>query len=290
MKHLASLLAAGASLLLLADAQAQTRLRLPQLSPTTFIRQNFSTSYISLTYARPSLRGREVFGKLEPYGTVWRTGANSITKVRFGEDVSIGGQAVPAGTYALLSIPDKKEWTFILNRDTAQWGAYDYKQAQDVLRVKAKPTSLAAPVETMALTIENLKPTSADLVLSWDRTRVALPITANPDPIVMAQIQEAMKGEKKPYISAAQYYYNNDKDLNQAVAWLDESIKATPGPDNYYAYYWKAKVLQKQGKKTEAIAAARQSLTLVKDEKNELARNEYIRLNEQVLAEAGVKK
>jgi hypothetical protein len=204
MKHLASLLAAGASLLLLADAQAQTRLRLPQLSPTTFIRQNFSTSYISLTYARPSLRGREVFGKLEPYGTVWRTGANSITKVRFGEDVSIGGQAVPAGTYALLSIPDKKEWTFILNRDTAQWGAYDYKQAQDVLRVKAKPTSLAAPVETMALTIENLKPTSADLVLSWDRTRVALPITANPDPIVMAQIQEAMKGEKKPYISAAQ--------------------------------------------------------------------------------------
>ena len=169
MKHALHLLAAG--LLLTTVAQAQTRLSIPPLSPTTHIHQNFSTSYIDLTYSRPSLRGRTAFGGVVPYGTVWRTGANTITKVRFGEEVKINGQAVPAGAYALLAIPDAKEWTFILNRDTAQWGTYEYKQVLDVLRVKAKPTRLAAPIETMSLTVENLRPASADLVITWTARR-----------------------------------------------------------------------------------------------------------------------
>ena len=286
MKHALHLLAAG--LLLATAAQAQTKLTIPPLSPTTHIHQNFSTSYIDLTYSRPSLRGRVAFGNLVPNGTVWRTGANTITKVRFGEEVKINGQAVPAGAYALLTIPDAKEWTFILNRDTAQWGTYEYKQALDVLRVKAKPTRLAAPVETMSLTVENLRPASADLVISWDRTQVALPITADPDRIVMGQIEQAMKGEKKPYITAAQYYYNSGKDLTPAIGWLDEFIKTNP--NEYYGYYWKAKLLQKQGKNKEAIEAANKSLELVKLDKNEVSKAEYIRLNQEVLAAAGAKK
>ncbi|ALW85847.1 hypothetical protein AUC43_12535 [Hymenobacter sedentarius] len=285
MKHFVPLLATG--LLLASAAQAQTKLTAPPLSPSTHIRQSFSTSYIELTYSRPSLRGRVAFGNLVPNGTVWRTGANTITKVRFGEEVKINGQTVPAGAYALLTIPDAKEWTFILNRDTAQWGTYEYKQALDVLRVKAKPTKLAAPVETMSLTVENLRPNAADLVVSWDRTQVALPITADPDRIVMGQIQEAMKGEKKPYITAAQYYYNTGKDLTPAIGWIDEAIKAKP---DYYSYYWKAKLLQKQGKNKEAIEAANKSLELVKADKNEVSRTEYTRLNQEVLTAAGAKK
>ena len=286
MKHFFSLLATG--LLLASAAQAQTKLTVPPLSPATHIRQDFSTSYIDLTYSRPSLRGRVAFGKLVPNGTVWRTGANTVTKVRFGEEVKIGGQAVPAGAYALLAIPDAKEWTFILNRDTAQWGTYAYKPDLDVLRVKAKPTKLAAPVETMSLTVENLRPASADLVVSWDRTQVALPITADPDRIVMAQIQEAMKGEKKPYMTAVQYYFNAGKDLTPALGWLDEYIAANP--TRYNGYYWKGKLLQKQGKNEDAIAAANKSLELLKDDKNVVARDEYIRLNQEVLAAAGAKK
>ncbi|HEX8506489.1 MAG TPA: DUF2911 domain-containing protein [Hymenobacter sp.] len=285
MKHFVPFLATG--LLLATAAQAQTKLTAPPLSPATHIRQSFSTSYIDLTYSRPSLRGRAAFGNLVPNGTVWRTGANTITKVRFGEEVKINGQAVPAGAYALLTIPDAKEWTFILNRDTAQWGTYEYKQALDVLRVKAKPTKLAAPVETMALTVENLRPNAADLVVSWDRTQVALPVTADPDRLVMAQIEQAMKGEKKPYITAAQYYYNTGKDLTPAIAWVEEAIKANP---SYYGYYWKAKLLQKQGKTKEAIEAANKSLELVKTDKNEVSKAEYTRLNQEVLAAAGGKK
>ncbi|HEX8327517.1 MAG TPA: DUF2911 domain-containing protein [Hymenobacter sp.] len=280
MKHFVPLLASG--LLLAATAHAQTKLTAPPLSPATHIRQSFSTSYIDLTYSRPSLRGRAAFGNLVPNGTVWRTGANTITKVRFGEEVKINGQAVPAGAYALLTIPDAKEWTFILNRDTAQWGTYQYKQALDVLRVKAKPTKLAAPVETMSLTVENLRPNAADLVVSWDRTQVALPITADPDRIVMGQIEQAMKGEKKPYITAAQYYFNAGKDLTPALGWVDEFIKANP--TSYYGYYWKAKLLQKQGKNKDAIEAANKSLEMVQTDKNEVSKAEYIRLNQEVLA------
>ena len=285
MKYALQFLAAG--LLLVPTAQAQTKLTAPPLSPATHIRQEFSTSYIDLTYSRPSLRGRVAFGNLVPNGTVWRTGANTVSKVRFGEEVKINGQAVPAGAYSLLTIPDVKEWTFILNRDTAQWGTYEYKPALDVLRAKAKPTKLATAVETMSLTVENLRPNAADLVISWDRTQVALPLTADPDRIVMAQIQEAMKGEKKPYYTAAQYYYNTGKDLTPAIGWLDEAIKAQP---TYYGYYWKAKLLQKQGKNKEAIEAANKSLELVKADKNDVSKTEYMRLNQAVLMAAGSRK
>lgn len=274
--------------LLAPAAQAQTKITAPSLSPATHIRQEFSTSFIDLTYSRPSLRGRVAFGQLVPNGIVWRTGANTVTKVRFGEEVKINGQAVPAGAYALLTIPDAKEWTFILNRDTAQWGNYDYKPALDVLRAKARPIRLVTAVETMALTVENLRPAAADLVISWEHTQVALPITADPDRIVMAQIQTAMKEAKPPYITAAQYYYNTGKDLTPAIGWFDEYIKANP--TEYYGYYWKAKLLQKQGRNKEAIIAANKSLELVKVDKNEVSRTEYTRLNQEVLTAAGAKK
>jgi hypothetical protein len=267
--------------------QAQQALRIPVASPAVRIHHDFSVSFVELSYSRPSKKGREIFGKLEPYGQVWRTGANTNTKIRFGEEVKFGGQTVPAGTYALFSIPGPKEWTFILNRDTAQWGAYTYKPEMDVVRVKAVPTALRDPAETMSLTLENLKPSAADLTLRWDKTQVSVPLTADSDAQVEAQIAQAMQGEKKPYITAAQYYYNNNKDLNQALTWLDASIKQQP---SYYAYYWKARVLQKAKRPDEATAAAKQSLELVKAEKTPSIKEEYVRLNQQLLADIGAKK
>ncbi|AMJ65262.1 DUF2911 domain-containing protein [Hymenobacter sp. PAMC 26628] len=276
--------------LLAPAAHAQTTLTIPQASPAVRVRQAFSTSFVELHYARPSLRGRVAFGGLVPYGQVWRAGANAVTTIHFGEEVKVAGQAVPAGTYALLAIPGKTDWMIILNRDTAQWGAYDYKQSLDVLRVSAKAAQLAAPQETLSLSLENLRPAAADLVLAWDRAVVRVPLTANPDPIVLAQIREAMKGTKKPYVAAAQYYYDsNQPDLTPALGWFDEFIKTNPD-DAFYGYYWRAKLLLKQGKKQEAIAAANKSLELVKTDKNEISRAEYTRLNQGVLAEASGKK
>lgn len=279
-------LAGGLCCLSLADVHAQ-QLRLPAMSPTVRLREDFSTSYVELTYARPSKRGREVFGKLVPYGEVWRTGANSSTRIHFGEDVKFGGQNVPAGTYALFTIPDAKEWTFILNKDTSQWGAYDYRPELDLLRVTAKPRTSSTALESFSLQLENLQPEAAELTLRWDKVRVSVPIVADPDARIMAQIQQAMQGDKKPYFAAAQYYYSTGKDLNQAISWLDEAIKQQP---SYYAYYWKGKMLQKADRKTEAAEAARQSLALVKTEKNPRTKDEYNRLNEQLIKEVGGKR
>ena len=281
---------AALALLLASAAQAQTRLTLPQPSPAVQTREAFSTTFVELNYSRPSLRGRTAFGGLVPYDKVWRTGANTVTKIRFGEAVTLGGQAVPAGTYALLTIPGKADWTFILNRDTAQWGAYEYKPSLDVLRVSAKATKLPTPQESLRLSLENLRPAAADLTLAWERTQVSLPLTANPDPLVLAQIKAAMQEDKKPYVAAAQYYYNsNQPDLTPAVGWLDEFIKTTPA-SAYYGYYWKAKLLQKQGKNPEAAAAARRSLDALAANKNDIARDEYTRLNVQLLSEVGGRK
>lgn len=279
---------AGCALLLASATRAQTPLNLPQPSPAVKIREAFSTTFVELSYARPSLKGRTAFGGLVPYDQVWRTGANTVTKIRFGEAVTLGGQPVPAGTYALLTIPGRADWTLILNRDTAQWGAYEYKPSLDVLRLPAKATKLASPQETLRISLENLRPAAADLTLAWERVQVSVPLVGNPDPLVLAQIRAAMQGEKKPYLAAAQYYYNsNQPDLTPAVGWLDEAIKASP---NFSYYYWKAKLLQKQGKNQEAGAAARKSLDALATSKNEVAKDEYTRLNTQLLAEVKGKK
>ena len=289
MKTAVFLTTAALAALLAPAAQAQVKLTVPQPSPATKTREAFSTSFVELNYSRPSLKGRTAFGGLVPYNEVWRTGANTVTKIRFGEPVQLAGQAVPAGTYALLTIPGKSDWTIILNRDTAQWGAYEYKQSLDVLRVQAKATKLASPQESLRLSLENLQPAAADLTLAWERTQLSLPLTANPDPIVLAQIQEAMKGDKKPYVTAAQYYYNsNQRDLTPAIGWLDEYIKTTPA-SAYYGYYWKAKLLQKQGKNAEAGAAARKSLDALSVDKNEVSKAEYTRLNMQLISEVAKK-
>lgn len=289
MKTAVFLTTAALAALLAPAAQAQVKLTVPQPSPATKTREAFSTSFVELNYSRPSLKGRTAFGGLVPYNEVWRTGANTVTKIRFGEPVQLAGQAVPAGTYALLTIPGKSDWTIILNRDTAQWGAYEYKQSLDVLRVQAKATKLASPQESLRLSLENLQPAAADLTLAWERTQVSLPLTANPDPIVLAQIQEAMKGDKKPYVTAAQYYYNsNQRDLTPAIGWLDEYIKTSPA-SAYYGYYWKAKLLQKQGKNAEAGAAARKSLDALSVDKNEVSKAEYTRLNMQLISEVAKK-
>jgi hypothetical protein len=290
MKTASFFATAALAALLAPAAQAQVKLTVPQPSPATKTREAFSTSFVELNYSRPSLRGRTAFGGLVPYGEVWRTGANTVTKIRFGEEVKLAGQTVKAGTYALFTIPGKADWTIILNRDTAQWGSYEYKQSLDVLRVTAKATKLASPQESLRLSLENLQPAAADLTLAWERTQVSLPLIANPDPIVLAQIQEAMKGEKKPYFTAAQYYYNsNQPNLTPALGWLDEFNKANPN-EAFEGYYWKAKVLQKQGKNAEAGAAARKSLDALSAYKNEVIKAEYTRLNTQLLAEVSGKK
>jgi Protein of unknown function (DUF2911) len=257
-------------------ANAQ-QLHTPAPSPTQVIKQDFSLSNIEISYSRPGMKGRKIFGDLVPYGQVWRTGANSATTITFGEDVSFGGQKVAAGKYGLLTIPGEKEWTIILSKQLDVTNASAYKQDQDVVRIQTKPVQIPATIENFMITFDEIKPTSLELELLWDKTLVSVPVTTDIDAKIMGDIDAAMKTDKPPYAQAAQYYLDNGKDLNQALEWFNKGI--ADSPEAYWLYYQKARTLAKLNKKQDAIDAANKSIELAKAAKN----NDYVVLNEKLL-------
>ena len=254
----------------------------PQPSSSQTITQGFGLGTITLSYSRPNTKGRKIFGYVEPYDKVWRTGANSATVIKFSDDVSLEGNKVPAGEYGLFSIPGENQWTIILSKKPKQWGAYTYNQGDDYLRFTVKPVKLPRPVETFTLAFENMYPTSGELHLLWENTFLAIHMTCDIDPKVMAGIDSAMKTDKKPYYDAVIYYWNNNKDMNQALEWANQ-LEKIPGMPPMVAKLWKARVLLKKGDKSAAITTAQEGVKAA----TEMKSDEYVRLNTEVIAEAG---
>src|SRR5512143_405232 len=153
--------------------EAQT-LKTPAPSPPQTIKQDFGISSIELSYSRPGIKGRKVFGDLVPYGKVWRTGANNATTIDFADDVTIGNTKVPAGKYGVLTIPDKDNWTIIVTKQTDVTNPADYKQENDMVRVSVKPVALRDKIETFTMQFANVKPSTCELQLMWENIEVAL--------------------------------------------------------------------------------------------------------------------
>ncbi len=243
----------------------------PDSSQHATITQRVGLTDVSVEYSRPDKRGREIFGGLVPFGEVWRTGANSPTKITFSEPVKIEGKEVPAGAYALYTIPNADEWTVILSKNLKLWGAYGYKPDADELRVQVKSVPLADAVETFAIGFDDLKDDRATLSLAWDKTRVPVTLTTDTMAQVSTNIATAMKDPEsvKPgfYYQAAGFYYEHDKDLEQASKWIDQAI-AKQDPPRYFMYYKKAQIEAKLGLKAEAKAAAEKSIELIKAGEN----------------------
>ena len=149
----------------------------PAASPACTLKQRVGLTDIEIVYSRPGVKGRQIFGGLVPYDKVWRTGANQATKITFGAPVTLNGAEVPAGTYALMTIPGEKEWTIIVNKTAAQWGAYRYDEKADLVRVKATPAALAESVETFTIDINDIHDDSATLNLIWEKTRVPVKLS-----------------------------------------------------------------------------------------------------------------
>lgn len=249
----------------------------PQASTGQTIEQGFGLGKISLSYFRPSTKDRKIFGGLVPYGKVWRTGANSATTITFSEDVSMGGQKVTAGKYGLFTIPGEKEWTIILNKDAAQWGSYTYKEDQDVIRLKVKSFAVTPKVETFTMQFGNVKSGSLDLSLAWENTGIIIPFTVDFDAKSMANIAEAMKTDKKPYSVAAQYYYDNNKDLNKALEWATEAEKTNAQAPWFKVL--KAKIQIKMGDKKAANKTATEALKIAKEINND----EYVKISQDLI-------
>jgi hypothetical protein len=261
------------------DGRAQIT---PQPSSSETITQGFGLGAITLVYSRPNTKGRKIFGYVEPYDKVWRTGANSATVITFSDDVTLEGNKVAAGEYGLFSIPGEKQWTIILSKKPKQWGAYTYSQADDYLRFTVSPVGLRQPVETFALQFENMYPTTGELHLLWENTALVLHLGCDIDAKVMARIDSAMKTDKKPYYDAVIYYWNNNKDMGQALEWANQ-LEKIPGMPPMVAKLWKARVLLKKGDKPAAVSTAREGITAA----NAMHSDEYVRLNTEVITEAG---
>ena len=167
-----------ASIWAICSASQAQPLKTPAPSPTQTIKQDFGLSTIELNYSRPGMKARKIYGDLVPFGMVWRTGANNATTLTFGEEVIIGGTKIPAGKYGLLSIPDKDNWTLIITKQLDVTSPAAYKQENDVVRVQAKPQSIKK-TETFTMQFANVKSTSIELHIMWDKADVVLPITTD---------------------------------------------------------------------------------------------------------------
>jgi hypothetical protein len=261
----------------LQNSEAQ-ELQTPAPSPTTTVKQDFALSSVEVNYSRPAVRGRKIFGDLVPYGKVWRTGANSATTITFGEEVTFGDKKVPAGKYGLLTIPGTSEWTIILSKQLDVTSPAAYKQDQDVARITVQSGSLPFSIENFLIVFDNITPGSMQMNLVWENTGVSIPIKADIEVKIMAQINDLMNKDNRPYFQSAMYYMENGKDLNKALGWFDKAIEQNPSA--FWVQHQKANCLAKLGRKQDAINAANKSIELAKAAKND----DYVALNQKLIA------
>ncbi|WP_234736869.1 DUF2911 domain-containing protein [Tellurirhabdus bombi] len=261
----------------LSYAQIQT----PQPSPAASVSQVVGLSKVSVNYSRPSLKGRKMFGEQLPYGKVWRTGANQATKLTFSEDMLVNGQNVAAGSYALFTIPNPTEWTVILSKSANSFGSFEYKPENDVLRFTVKPTKLTTPAEAFTIEFTDFTATKAMLALRWENVEVKFPMENNPDEKIMAQIKEQTANpaaKSDVFFAAADYYYQNNRDLKQAHEWASKVIETQK---EYWTYYLRGKIAAKMGDCKSARADATAGLELAKKAGDDA----YITNHQRILAE-----
>jgi len=258
----------------------------PQASPTATLKQHIGLTDIEITYSRPSIKGRMIFGGLVPYGEVWRTGANASTKISFSTPVRLNGHDIPAGRYALFTIPGEDEWTIILSKNTNGFGAFGYKPEEDLVRFTTPSKKLTdTSIETFVIEFNHIQDESAVLNLAWDKTVVPIKLELDVVGKVTAQIDAAMASTNKPqpqfYFQAATFYFNHDMDSKKALAWLDTGLVDKPRIA-YELLNLKAKILAKQGDKAGAIAAAKESSDLAI--KAEGASSSWAKMDQDLIA------
>ncbi len=265
---------------------AQTpKVDFPAASPTATLKQHIGLTNIELVYSRPSVKGRVIYGGIVPYNVVWRTGANASTKISFSTAVKLNGTEVPAGKYALFTIPGETEWMVIISKDTNSFGAFGYKQDSDLARFKATPVKLAEPVETFTVDFNDIRDESATLNLVWEKTRVPIKLEVEVVSKVVPQVEAAMASpdKKQPqfYFQAATFYFNHDLDLKKALAWLDTGLADKPRIA-YELLNLKARILAKQGDKEAAIAAAKQSSELAVQAEG--PNSSFVKMNQDLIS------
>ncbi len=257
------------------------QIKTPQPSPAAKIEQVVGLTNVSIEYSRPAMRGRIIFGDLVPYGKVWRTGANANTKITFGHNVTVDGQELKKGSYAIYTIPNEGSWEVIFYSDANNWGT---PQKWDDAKVAAKTTVDAtvidAKIESFTLGIDDVKSSSAVLGILWDNIYVGVPFEVPTDKITSKSIEAVMSGPSgNDYFQAASYFHTEGKDLKQAFEWMQ---KATDMEDPPFWYLRRMSLIQADmGDKAGAIATAKPSLGAAEKANN----TDYVKMNKESIAE-----
>ncbi len=213
----------------------------PRPSPLSTVTQKVGLSEFTITYSRPSAKGRKVWGDVVPFDKLWRTGANMATVFKSTDEFSINGTKIPAGEYSFFTIPGATEWTIILNKKAKQSGTSEYKETDDQIRFKAKPVAISPSVESFTIGFGNLRDNAANIELTWENTRVSFEVQVEFDARVMKQIDDVMAGPSAgSYNSAASYYFNNGKDLNKALEYVNKALEK--GGEKYWILSLKAQI------------------------------------------------
>jgi hypothetical protein len=242
---------------------AQQSPEIPQPSPHARVEQRVGLTDISVDYSSPGVKGRAIWGGVVAYDKPWRTGANAATKLTASRDFTFGGKHVPAGTYALYTIPGKASWTVALNSGLDAWGNEGFETKKDVARITLKPA--AAPMrERMAFVFDNTTDNGTTLDLEWEKLRVAIPIAVDTKNEVMTSIHKAIDDAWRPHFAAARYLLDNGGDLKQAMQYIDQSIAIKP---TWWNNWVRAQILHKKGKNPDAIASAEKAAQLGKGDR-----------------------
>lgn len=263
------------------EAQVKT----PQPSPKATFEQVVGLTNVDVVYSRPSSKGRNVYGDLVPYGKLWRTGANANTTIAFSEDVTIGGQTLKKGKYALYTTPKADVWEVIFYSDTDNWGTPEkFDDAKVALKTTASPENLTKKVETFTINIGNLENDSAQLELSWEKTMVAVKFEVPTKKTTMASIEKTLAGATAgDYFSAAQYFNQSNGDMNKALEYVNKAISMTVAGKEIPFWYQRQKSLiqAKLNDKKGAIETAKLSLAGAVKEENQ----DYVKMNNDSIAE-----
>ena len=251
------------------QAAEEKKIEFPAASQHSVVKQRVGLTDIEIDYSRPNKNGREIFGGLVPYRKLWRTGANAPTKIKFSKPVTLGGKEIPAGEYALFTIPTADEWTIIVSKDAKVQSAADYKEENDAARFTAKREPNPVTIETFTIGLADVKGASATLNFLWDKTRVPVKLTTGDVEEVSRQLDEVVNSgtplDPRTAYQAAAFYYDNNKDMNQAAKWIDQALEKNP--DAYFMHYKKAQIQARLGNKKEATASAQKAIDILKKDK-----------------------
>lgn len=262
------------------------QVQVPQPSPFSKVEQEVGLTNVTLEYSRPGMRGRTIFGDLVPYGQRWRTGANSNTIITFDSEVIIDGKELPAGSYAIYSVPGEKEWEVIFYTDTNNWGLpAEWDEAKVALKARAEVFELPFDMETFTIAIDELQNDSAELGFIWENTAALLRFEVPTDKKAMASIERIMNGPgAADYFGAATYYHEQKKDLKKAYEWIQKAVELG-NPEAFWVLRRKALIEADMGKKEDAIKTARQSMAAAEKAGNQ----DYVKMNRESIAEWGGK-